>query len=180
MNQMDRKTLLERAGVGAGVLALPALFGAEAALAGAPPNSRIALWIVVSRAAAAQGPVLPTIAFGGMVAFRPEQEFIKGGGNFQIFDFNVLPPSARTPLVTGAWTATEFLSWTTADLSGTALPSFGQIQPSVLEAKIEMDGLGEATIEFACNVGRIYGGVGLDWPSAHSLVGATPWCRGAL
>ena len=111
MNQMDRKTLLERAGVGAGVLALPALFGAEAALAGSPPNSRIALWIVVSRAAAAQGPVLPTIAWGGMVAFRPEQEFIKGGGNFQIFDFNK-SVADRTPIVTGGWTATEFISWT--------------------------------------------------------------------
>ena len=134
---MDRKTLLERAGVGAGVLALPALFGAEAALAGAPPNSRIALWIVVSRAAAAQGPVLPTIAWGGMVAFRPEQEFIKGGGNFQIFDFNK-PAAERTPLVTGAWQATEFVGWTTENLAGTSLPSFGQIQPSVLDAKIEM------------------------------------------
>jgi len=152
MNQMDRKTLLERAGVGAGVLALPALFGAEAALAGAPPNSRIALWIVVSRAAAAQGPVLPTIAFGGMVAFRPEQEFIKGGGNFQIFDFNK-PVAERTPFATGGWQATEFLGWTTENLAGTPLPSFGQVQPGVLDAKIEMDGLGEATIEFACNVG---------------------------
>src|SRR5438309_12030739 len=106
MSQMDRKALLGRAGIGAGALALPGIFGAESALAGGPPNSRIAFWIVVSRAASAQGAVLPTIAWGGMVAFRPEQEFIKGGGNFQIFDFNVLPPSARTPLVTGAWTAT--------------------------------------------------------------------------
>jgi hypothetical protein len=152
MTQMDRKTLLERAGVGAGVLTLPALFGAESALAGAPPNSRIAFWIVVSRAASAQGSVLPTIAWGGMVAFRPEQGFIKGGGNFQIFDINK-PVAERTPFVTGAWMATEFLSWTTEDLAGTALPSFGQIQPSVLDAKIAMDGLGEATIEFACNVG---------------------------
>jgi hypothetical protein len=152
MSQMDRKTLLGRAGIGAGALALPGLFGAEAALAGAPPNSRIAFWIVVSRAASAQGAVLPTIAFGGMVAFRPEQEFIKGGGNFQIFDFNK-PVAERTPFVTGAWMATEFLSWTTENLTGTPQPSFGQIQPSVLDAKIEMDGLGEATIEFACNVG---------------------------
>ena len=152
MSQMDRKAFVERAGIGAGVLALPALFGAEAALAGAPPNSRIAFWIVVSRAASPQGPVLPTIAWGGMVAFRPEQEFIKGGGNFQIFDFNK-PPAQRTPLVTGAWEATEFLGWTTKNLAGTSLPSFGQIQPGVLDAKIEMDGLGEATMEFACNVG---------------------------
>jgi hypothetical protein len=152
MSQMDRKTLLGRAGIGAGALALPGLFGAEAALAGVPPNSRIAFWIVVSRAASPQGAVLPTIAWGGMVAFRPEQEFIKGGGNFQIFDFN-LPVAQRTPFATGAWMATEFLGWTTENLAGTALPSFGQIQPSVLDAKIEMDGLGEATIEFACNVG---------------------------
>ena len=152
MSQMDRKTFVERAGIGAGVLALPALFGAEAALAGSPPNSRIAFWIVVSRAAAPQGDVLPTIAWGGMVAFRPEQEFIKGGGNFQIFDFNT-PVAERTPFATGGWEATEFLGWTTEDLAGTPLPSFGQVQPSVLDAKIEMDGLGEATIEFACNVG---------------------------
>ena len=152
MSEMDRKTLLERAGIGAGALALPALFGAEAAFAGAPPNSRIAVWIVVSRAAAAQGPVLPTIAWVGLLALRPEQEFIKGGGNFQIFDFNK-PPAERTPLATGAWKATEFLGWTTKNLAGTPLPSFGQIQPSVLDAKIEMDGLGEATMEFACNVG---------------------------
>jgi hypothetical protein len=152
MNQMDRKTLLGRAGVGAGALALPALFVTEAALAGSPPNSRIAFWIVVSRAASAQGSVLPTIAWGGMVAFRPEQEFITGGGNFQIFDFNK-PAAERTPLVTGAWQATEFLGWTTENLAGTPQPSFGQIQPSVLDAKIEMDGLGEATMEFACNVG---------------------------
>jgi hypothetical protein len=152
MSQMDRKTFVERAGIGAGALALPALFGADAALAGSPPNSRIAVWIVVSRAASAQGPVLPTIAWAGMVAFRPEQEFIKGGGNFQIFDFNK-PAAQRTPLATGAWKATEFLGWTTKNLAGTPLPSFGQIQASVLDAKIEMDGLGEATMEFACNVG---------------------------
>ena len=166
MNQMDRKTLLERAGVGAGVLALPALFGAEAALAGAPPNSRIALWIVVSRAAAAQGPVLPTIAWGGMVAFRPEQEFIKGGGNFQIFDFNK-PAAERTPLATGAWQATEFVGWTTKNLAGTPQPSFGQIQPSVLDAKIEMDGLGEATMEFACDVG--FAAISTDRPETVLL-----------
>jgi len=166
MNQMDRKTLLERAGVGAGVLALPALFGAEAALAGAPPNSRIALWIVVSRAAAAQGPVLPTIAWGGMVAFRPEQEFIKGGGNFQIFDFNK-PAAQRTPLATGAWQATEFVGWTTKNLAGTPQPSFGQIQPSVLDAKIEMDGLGEATMEFACDVG--FAAISTDRPETVLL-----------
>jgi hypothetical protein len=155
MTQMDRKTLLGRAGIGAGALALPGIFGAESALAGGPPNSRIAFWIVVSRAGTTQPTppaVWPTIAWGGMVAFRPEQGFIKGGGNFQIFDFNK-PVAQRTPLVTGAWMATEFVSWTTKDLGGTALPSFGQIQPSVLDAKIDMDGLGEATIEFACNVG---------------------------
>ena len=152
MSDMDRKTLLERAGIGAGALALPALFGAEAAFAGAPPNSRIAVWIVVSRAAAAQGLVLPTIAWAGLLAFRPEQGFIKGGGNFQIFDLNK-PAAERTPLATGAFEATEFLGWTTKNLAGTPLPSFGQIQPSVLDAKIKMDGLGEATMEFACNVG---------------------------
>jgi hypothetical protein len=152
MSQMDRKRFVERAGIGAGALTLPAIFGADAALGGAPPGSRIAFWIVVSRAASPQGSVLPTIAFGGMVAFRPEQEFIKGGGNFQIFDFNK-PAAERTPFATGAWMATEFLGWTTENLAGTPQPSFGQIQPSVLDAKIEMDGLGEATIEFACNVG---------------------------
>ena len=152
MSQMDRKAFVERAGIGAGVLALPALFGAEAALAGAPPNSRIAVWIVVSRAASPQGPVLPTIAWTGVVAFRPEQEFIKGGGFFTIFDFNK-PAAQRTPLATGAWETTEFLGWTTKNNAGTPQPSFGQIQPSVLDAKIEMDGLGGATMSFACNVG---------------------------
>jgi len=152
MSDMDRKTLLERAGIGAGVLALPALFGAEAALAGAPPNSRIATWIVVSRAASAQGAVLPAIAWTGEVAFRPEQEFIKGGGHFTIFNWNAVP-NILPPLATGAWAATEFLGWTTKNLAGTPLPAVGQIQPGVLDAKIEMEGLGEATMEFACNVG---------------------------
>jgi len=73
-----------------------------------------------------------------------------------------LPATARRPIVTGAWTATEFISWTTENL-----PSFGQIQPSVLDAKIEMEGLGEATIEFACNVG--FAGILTDKPETVVL-----------
>ncbi len=151
-SRIDREALLKRAGIGVGALALPALFGAEAALAGAPPNSRIATWIVVSRAASAQDSVLPAIAWTGEVAFRPEQEFIKGGGHFTIFNWNAVP-NIGSPLATGAWKATEFLGWTTENLAGTPLPAVGQIQPGVLDAKIEMDGLGEATMQFACNVG---------------------------
>jgi hypothetical protein len=168
MSQMDRKTLLERAGIGAGVVALPALFGGEAALAGAPPSSRIAVWIAVNRVspAVASPGVWPTIAWVGIIAFRPEQKFIKGGGNYQIFDWN-LPAAQRTPIATGAWTTTEFLSWTTDNLSGTAQPSFGQIQPSVLDAKIDLEGLGQASIEFACNVG--FAGISTGRPETVRL-----------
>ena len=157
MSQMDRKTLLKRAGIGAGALTLPALFGAEAALAAAPPNSRIATWIVISHktytppATTPPPPaVFPTIAWTGEVAFRPEQRFIKGGGHFTIVDWNKPPAQRIPPLATGAWKATEFLGWTT-----TGLPPVGQIQPGVLDAKIEMDGLGAATMRFACNVGFV-------------------------
>ena len=156
MSPMDRKTLLERAGVGAGVLAVPALLGAEAALAGSPPNSRIATWIVVNQSTPAVAPpgVFPAIAWTGEVAFRPEQEFIKGGGHFTIFNWNAVP-NIGSPLATGAWMATEFLGWNTENPPGTPLPAVGQIQAGVLDAKIEMDGLGEATMQFACNVGFV-------------------------
>jgi len=157
MSPMDRKTLLERAGVGAGVLAVPALLGAEAALAGSPPNSRIATWIVVNQSTPAVAPpgVFPAIAWTGEVAFRPEQEFIKGGGHFTIVDWNQAPANRVPPLATGAWMATEFLGWNTENPPGTPLPAVGQIQAGVLDAKIEMDGLGEATMQFACNVGFV-------------------------
>jgi hypothetical protein len=151
---MDRKTLLERGGIGAGMLALPALFGAEAALAGAPPNSRMAWWIVISRISpAVSSPgVWPAIAWSGGVAFRPEQNFIKGGGQYTIVDWNKVP-ATLPPLASGAWRATEFLGWTTKNLAGTSLPPAGQVQAGVLRAKVELDGIGEADMEFACNVG---------------------------
>ena len=164
MSHMDRKTLLERAGIGAGALALPALLGAEAALAGSPPNSRMAWWIVISRSDA-MGGVLPTIAWSGGVAFRPEQRFIKGGGQFTIVDLNEAVADRLPPLASGAWKATEFLGWTTK-----GLPAAGQIQAGVLDAKIELDGLGEATMRFACNVG--FAGISTGEPETVVLTTA--------
>src|SRR5260370_1357435 len=89
----------------------------------------------------------------GAGTFDPDAGWVKGGGNFNLFDQNKPTPSTTPkPLITsGFWEATAFVSYDTKGLG-----SFGFIQPAILTVLADFPGIGSGLkLELICNVGAL-------------------------
>ena len=149
MSQMDRKTLLQRAGVGAGALAVPALFGTEAAFALPPNGQHFYAAVAFSQAPPVTGgPANPRIAANICGNFKPDAGWIKGGGNWILMNWNGTPGTA-VELGSGFWRPTELVDYTT----GFGSPK-GLIQASIVDLRADFEGLANnVPMKLICNIG---------------------------
>ena len=86
--QIPRRTLLKTAGLGSVAAAsLPALLPSFNALAKSPNNGhRIFIFVSFSQAEPTSTRVLPRLGMDGAGTFDPDAGWVKGGGNFTLFD----------------------------------------------------------------------------------------------
>jgi hypothetical protein len=147
-SQMNRKSFLKRAGAGSVAAAsFPALFGAQAAFAGASNGHRFFFFVAFSQAPA-MGAVLPRIGAQGGGTFDPDAGWVKGGGTYVLFDQNT-PGVPKQILATGEWEPTTIVSYDTKGLGSYAL-----IQPAILTVEADWEGIGSGLMmEMVCNVG---------------------------
>ncbi len=145
-NQMNRKAFLAKAGAGTVAAAsLPALLGAQAALADASNGHHVYVFVSFSQAPPSGG-VTPRIGMQGAGTFDPQAGWVKGGGNYVLFDQASSTP--KTLLASGLWEPTGFVSYT--DSFGT----YGTIQPAILEMTADLEGFTSGkTLRLICNVG---------------------------
>jgi hypothetical protein len=111
----------------------------------------------------------------GAGTFDPDARWVKGGGNFVLFD--QAKPTPKPLIFSGFWQPTAFVSYDTKDLG-----SFGKIQPAILTVLADFEGIGSGlTLELICNVGAIplltgedEGWKLLDTPAYGSFVPLSP------
>ena len=82
-----------------------------------------------------------------------DEESVTGGGTYRIFD------ASGNLIAEGEWEMTEFEDF--EDFGGFFVPGLGFFRGGVLEAEIELDGLGEGEIVINCNVNA---------PPGHPLI----------
>ena len=149
--QITRRTILKAAGVGSVAAAsVPALLPSLSGLARSPDNGhRIFVFVSFSQAPLTSSGVRPRIGMDGAGTFDPDAGWVKGGGNFVLFDQNHATPK---PLIaSGFWEPRGFLSYDTK-----GLPSYGTIQPAILTFLADVQGIGSGlTMEVICNVGAV-------------------------
>jgi len=147
---VDRKGFIKKAGIGAGALALPAAFGAQAAFALPPNGHHIYIAVAFSRAPAQPppGPAFPTIAVNICGNFKPDAGWIKGGGNWILLNWPGGSGTA-TELGSGLWRPTELVDYQT-DFGPTA----GLIQASIVDLLADFEGLAsDVPMRIICNIG---------------------------
>jgi len=144
---MNRRTFMKKIGLGSIAAASFPLVGVKTALADSSNEHRVFDVVALSQAPATSTGVLPRMALIGCGTFDEHAGRVKGGGRFDLFDQNSSTP--KTIIVAGTWEPTEFVSYTTL-----GLPSYGNIQPSVLEVLANLDGVGSGLrLRLICNVG---------------------------
>ncbi len=149
--QIPRRTILKAAGLGSVAAAsVPALLPSLNGLAKSPDNGhRIFTFVSFSQAPATMSGVLPRIGMDGAGTFDPDAGWVKGGGNFVLFD--QAKPTPKPLIASGFWEATAFVSYDTKGLG-----FFGKIQPAILTVLADFDVLGPGlTLELICNVGAV-------------------------
>jgi hypothetical protein len=154
MSQMDRKTLLERAGIGAGALAMPALLGAEAAFALPPNGQRTYTLVAFSQAPPAPGVANPKLLLVCCGNFKPDAGQIRGGGHWALSDWNGAFGTA-IPISWGLWQPTELVDYTT-DFGPPANPAgiVQATQASIIDMRADFEGLADnAPMRLICNIG---------------------------
>jgi hypothetical protein len=175
--QIPRRTILKAAGLGSVAAAsVPALLPSLNALAKSPDNGhRIFIFVSFSQAPPTSTRVLPRIGMDGAGTFDPDAGWVKGGGNFNLFD--QAKPNPKPLIASGFWEATAFVSYDTKGLG-----FFGKIQPAILTVLADFDGIGRGlTLELICNVGAVplltgedEGWKLLDTPAYGSFVPLSP------
>jgi len=155
MSQMDRKTLLERAGIGAGALALPALLGAEAAFAGPANGHRIYALVAFSQAPPVPGgPARPRLLVVCCGNFKPDAGQIRGGGSWSLVDWDGAFGTA-IPISWGRWQPRELVDYTT-NFGPPANPAgiVQATQASIIDMRADFEGLADnAPMRLICNIG---------------------------
>src|SRR5713226_4782334 len=149
--QITRRTILKAAGVGSVAAAsVPALLPSLSGLARSPDNGhRIFTFVSFSQAPLTSSGVLPRIGLDGAGTFDPDARWVKGGGNFTLF--NQAKPTPKPLITSGFWEATAFVSYDTKGLG-----SFGFIQPAILTVLADFPGIGSGLkLELICNVGAL-------------------------
>src|SRR5258708_12376562 len=124
--QITRRTMLKAAGVASvGAASVPALLPSLSGLARSPDNGhRIFVFVSVSQAPLTSSGVRPRIGLDGAGTFDPDAGWVKGGGNFVLFD--QAKPTPKPLIASGFWEPTGFVSYDTKGLT-----SFGKIQPPI-------------------------------------------------
>ena len=149
--QIPRRTILKTAGLASVAAAsVPALLPSLNALAKSPDNGhRIFVFVSFSQAPPTSTKVLPRIGLDGAGTFDPDAGWVKGGGNFVLFD--QAKPTPKPLITSGFWEPTGFVSYDTKGLA-----SFGKIQPAILTVLANFDVLGSGlTLKLICNVGAV-------------------------
>ena len=149
--QITRRTILKAAGVGSVAAAsVPALLPSLNGLAQSPDNGhRIFTFVSFSQAPLTSSGVLPRIGLDGAGTFDPDARWVKGGGNFTLFD--QAKPTPKPLIASGFWEATAFVSYDTKGLG-----FFGKIQPAILTVLADFEGIGSGlTLKLICNVGAV-------------------------
>ena len=149
-SDMNRKEFLKRTGLGAAAAAaLPAFVTTEAALGqdGHGTGTRVYDFVSFSQAGGTHQVAQPRIGMRGCGTFDETAQTVSGGGSFVFFD-NALP--VPKPLIlAGRWRATTFEGYDTK-----GLPTYGNIQPAILEILADVEGIGSGLkMELICNVG---------------------------
>ena len=147
-SDLDRKGFLKRAGLVAGAASLPSLLTAETAFGEhGHGTGRIYDFVSFSQAPTSGHVAQPRIGMRGCGNFDETTQRVDGGGSFFLFD-NALP--VPKPLILfGRWRATTFVGYDTK-----GLPSYGPVQPGILELLADVEGLGSGlSMEIVCNVG---------------------------
>src|SRR5216683_6106815 len=175
--QITRRTILKAAGVGSiAAASVQALLPGLNALAQSPNNGhRIFVFVSFSQAPLMSSGVLPRIGMDGAGTFDPEAGWVKGGGNFVLFD--QAKPTPKPLIASGFWEPTGFVSYDTKGLA-----SFGKIQPAILTVLADFEGIGSGlTLELICNVGAVPLSTGevegwklLDTPAYGTFVPLSP------
>ncbi len=160
----------------AGAASLSALLPSLNALAKSTDNGhRIFTFVSFSQAPPTSTRVLPRIGMDGAGTFDPHAGWVKGGGNFVLFD--QAKPTPKPLIASGFWEPTGFVSYDTKGLA-----SFGKIQPAILTVLADFEGIGSGlTLELICNVGAVplltgedEGWKLLDTPAYGSFVPLSP------
>jgi hypothetical protein len=160
----------------AGAASLPALLPSLNGLAQSPDNGhRIFTFVSFSQAPLTSSGVLPRIGMDGAGTFDPDARWVKGGGNFVLFD--QAKPTPKPLIASGFWEAAAFVSYDTKGLG-----FFGKIQPAILTVLADFEGIGPGqTLELICNVGAVplltgedEGWKLLDTPAYGSFVPLSP------
>lgn len=155
MSQMDRKTLIERASIGAGALALPALLGAEAAFALPPNGQRTYTLVAFSQAPPVSGgPAHPRLLVVCCGNFKPDAGKIGGGGHWALSDWDGAFGTA-TPISWGLWKPTELVAYQT-DFGPPANPAgiVQATQASIIDMRADFEGIADnAPMRLICNIG---------------------------
>ncbi len=146
--QTPRRNFLKAAGLGSlAAASVPALLLSPNAQA--QNGHRIYVFVSFSQAPVTKSGVLPRIGMDGAGTFDPDAGWVKGGGNFTLFD--QAKPTPKPLIASGFWEATGFVSYDTKGLG-----FFGTIQPAILTVLANFDVLGSGlTLKLICNVGAV-------------------------
>jgi hypothetical protein len=147
MSHMDRKTLLKRAGIGAGALAVPAALGAPAAF-GLPPNGqRFYAIVAFSQAQPTADVDFPKLLVSICGNFKPDAGWINGGGDWTILDWNGAFGTA-TLVSSGLWRPRALVDYQSFS------PPVGVTEASILDIRADFEGLaGDVPMKLICNIG---------------------------
>jgi TAT (twin-arginine translocation) pathway signal sequence len=162
--QTSRRTFLKAAGLGSiAAASLPALLPSLNAQVQSPNGHRIFTFVSFSQAPATTSGVLPRIGMQGAGTFDPDAGWVKGGGNFGLFDQS--KPTPKPLIASGFWQPTAFVSYDTKGLG-----SYGIIQPAILTVLADFPGIGSGlTLVMVCNSGA--GGLMTGQDEGWNLLG---------
>ena len=148
MSRMDRETLLKRAGIGAGVVALPAAFGVPAAFGLPPSGQRFFAAVSFSRADATTEVANPRLVLNICGNFKPDAGWINGGGSWLLLDWAGTAPNAQF-VGAGLWQPRELVNYQTG-----FGPPVGLVEASIVDMLADFEGLAEnAPMRLICNIG---------------------------
>jgi hypothetical protein len=164
---MNRRTFMKRIALGSIATASLPLLGVKPALADSSNEHRVYDLVAFSQAPVTSTGVLPRMGLRGCGTFDANAGWVKGGGSFVLSDQNSSTP--KTIIVAGTWEPIDFVSYNTLDL-----PSYGNIQPSVLDILANVDGVGSGLrLRLICNVGAAGAEGSTGQPEGFNLFGTS-------
>ncbi len=145
--RMNRETLLKRAGVGAGVIALPAAFGVPSAFGLPPSGQRFYTIMSFSGAAATADIDFPRLLVASCGNFKPDAGWINGGGDWSLLDW---PGGVGTAtfVSSGLWKPRDLVDYQNFP------PPVGLTEASIVDMRADFEGLAlDVPMRLICNIG---------------------------